>query len=98
MATLSDDDIARWLEAHAHWRRDGDSIRRDVECSSFPAAIDLVRAIAEVAEQRDHHPDIDIRWRTLHLTLSTHSEGGVTGNDTALAERIDELAAEATSG
>src|SRR4051794_29687545 len=93
MTTLGDEEIGRWLEGHAAWRREGDAIRRDVECSSFPAAIELVRAIAEVAEQRDHHPDIDIRWRTLHIALSTHSEGGVTAKDTALAETIDGLAA-----
>jgi 4a-hydroxytetrahydrobiopterin dehydratase len=98
MTTLADDDISRWLDEHSGWRRDGDSIRRDVECASFPAAIDLVRAIAEVAEERDHHPDIDIRWRTLHLALSTHSEGGITDKDTALAETIDALAGEAAGG
>jgi 4a-hydroxytetrahydrobiopterin dehydratase len=47
--------------------------------------------IAFVAEQLDHHPDVDLRWRTLHLTLVTHSAGGVTGLDLQLARRVDEL-------
>jgi len=92
MALLSDDDIDRWVGEHGGWERAGDAITRTVECPSFPAAIELVRAVAEVAESRDHHPDIDIRWRTLRFTLSTHSAGGVTVNDTELAETIDELA------
>jgi 4a-hydroxytetrahydrobiopterin dehydratase len=95
MTKLDDDAVAAWVANHPQWRRDGDTIRRDVECTSFPAAIDLVNRIADVAEQRDHHPDIDIRWRTLHVALSTHSEGGVTAKDLALAEDFDRLAAPA---
>ena len=95
MTKLEDDAIETWVADHPHWRRDGDAIRRDVECTSFPAAIDLVNRSADVAEQRDHHPDIDIRWRTLHLSLSTHSEGGVTAKDLRLAEDFDRLAAPA---
>jgi len=59
----------------------------------FRAAIRGVDEIALVAEEMDHHPDIDIRWRTLHLTLTTHSAGGVTQLDVELAHRIDEIAA-----
>jgi len=92
MALLTDDDIDRWVSEHGGWQRAGDAITRTVECPSFPAAIELVREVAEVAESRDHHPDIDIRWRTLHFTLSTHSAGGITDKDTELAETIDELA------
>lgn len=95
MTKLDDDAIAAWLADHVDWRRDGDAIRRDVACTSFPTAIDLVNRVADVAEQRDHHPDIDIRWRTLHFALSTHSEGGVTAKDLALAEDVDRLAAPA---
>ena len=94
MTLLSNDQIDHWQQAHAEWQRDGDALTRLVECRSFPAAIELVQRVGEVAEQRDHHPDIDIRWRTLRFVLSTHSEGGITDKDTALAETIDELAAE----
>jgi 4a-hydroxytetrahydrobiopterin dehydratase len=90
---LSDDEVAAWLATHTDWRREGNEIRRSVECASFSTAIDLVTRIAAVAEERDHHPDIDIRWRTLHLALSTHSAGGLTRKDLELAETIDGLVA-----
>ncbi|HET7309930.1 MAG TPA: 4a-hydroxytetrahydrobiopterin dehydratase [Mycobacteriales bacterium] len=94
MTVLTDHEIDAWLQMHGDWHRDGEALARSVECPSFPAAIELVRRVAEVAEQRDHHPDIDIRWRTVRFVLSTHSEGGITGKDTALAQTIDELAAD----
>ena len=93
MATLLDDEALRaWLDDHSQWNRAGDEISRTVECASFPAAIDLVRRVAEVAEERDHHPDIDIRWRNVRFTLSTHSDGGLTQKDLDVAEQIDALA------
>jgi 4a-hydroxytetrahydrobiopterin dehydratase len=97
-ATLDDVTVQRWLEAHAGWEQVNREIARSVECASFPAALALVQQVGEEAERRDHHPDIDIRWRTLHLALSTHSEGGITDKDTALAETIDALAGEAAGG
>jgi 4a-hydroxytetrahydrobiopterin dehydratase len=93
MALIDDDTLGRWLAGHPDWQRDGDAIARSVECATFPAAIDLVRRVAEVAEDRDHHPDIDIRWRTLRFALSTHSAGGLTEKDLDLASTIDDLAA-----
>jgi 4a-hydroxytetrahydrobiopterin dehydratase len=94
MATLLDAaTVDGWLADHDDWRRDGDAITRTVECPSFPAAIGLVRDVAAVAEDRDHHPDIDIRWRTLRFVLSTHSAGGLTAKDLDLAAAIDALAA-----
>lgn len=94
MATRLDDDaISSWLDGHPEWRREGDEVRRSIECATFPAAIELVRQVAEVAEDHDHHPDIDIRWRTVHFALSTHSAGGLTQKDLELAEAIDGLAA-----
>jgi len=92
MALLTETEIERWLEQHGGWQREDDAIIRTIECASFPAAIELVRSVADAAEQRNHHPDIDIRWRTLRFALSTHSEGGITANDTGLAEVIDGLA------
>lgn len=74
------------------WSGDTGGITRTVEAESFPAAIALVDRVAEAAEAADHHPDIDIRWRTVTFSLSTHSEGGVTSKDTSLAAVIDELA------
>jgi 4a-hydroxytetrahydrobiopterin dehydratase len=73
------------------WSGSPDGITRTVELPSFPVAITVVDRVAEVAEEADHHPDIDIRWRTLTFTCATHSAGGVTTKDTALAARIDEI-------
>ncbi|RZQ63580.1 4a-hydroxytetrahydrobiopterin dehydratase [Amycolatopsis suaedae] len=87
---LSDQDVAAALEHLPSWTRDGDSIVRTAKLPSFPQAIAVVNRIAELAESVNHHPDIDIRWRTLTLRLSTHSEGGLTGKDTALAAQIDD--------
>jgi 4a-hydroxytetrahydrobiopterin dehydratase len=93
MAELLDSaTVQKWLESHAEWERVGDEIVRTVSCPSFPTAIELVREVAEVAEERDHHPDMDIRWRNVRFALSTHSAGGLTQNDLDLAEEIDRLA------
>ena len=93
MAELLDDvAVQAWLRTHADWSQSGQEITRSVECASFPAAIALVQQVADEAERRDHHPDIDIRWRTLRFTLSTHSAGGITQQDLDLAAEIDRLA------
>jgi 4a-hydroxytetrahydrobiopterin dehydratase len=73
------------------WSGDTAAITRTIEAESFPAAIALVNRVAEAAEAADHHPDIDIRWRTVTFSLSTHSEGGVTSKDADLAATINEL-------
>jgi 4a-hydroxytetrahydrobiopterin dehydratase len=78
------------------WEAGTDAIVRTVGLRSFPAAIAVVDRVAEVAEQMDHHPDIDIRWRTLTFRCSTHSAGGVTTRDIALANRIDRIVADAS--
>ena len=78
------------------WSGDPAGIRREVKLPSFPAAITVVDRVAEVAEELDHHPDIDIRWRTLTFALATHSAGGVTEKDFGLAARIDEIVRSAT--
>jgi 4a-hydroxytetrahydrobiopterin dehydratase len=84
-------EITRALEDLPAWSGDTDAIRRTVEAESFPAAIALVNRVAEAAEAADHHPDIDIRWRTVTFVLSTHSAGGVTSKDIAMAAKINEL-------
>ena len=93
MAELLDDvAVQAWLQAHPEWTQSGREITRSVQCASFPAAIALVQEVANEADRRDHHPDIDIRWRTLRFTLSTHSAGGLTQKDLDLADEIDRLA------
>jgi len=76
------------------WRRDGETIRRTVVAPDFRTAIAIVNDIAEQAEAMNHHPDIDIRWRTLHLALTTHDAGALTDLDFRLAARIDAIVAE----
>jgi len=74
------------------WARDGDEIHKDFKRASFPDAIAFVVQVGFLAEAANHHPDIDIRWRTVHLALSTHDAGGLTELDFDLAGRIDEAA------
>ena len=88
---LSPDEIAAALHGLPLWSGDGDGLRRTVKLPSFPDAVAAIVRIAFVAEEMDHHPDVDLRWRTLHLTLATHSAGGVTEFDLELARRIDAL-------
>jgi 4a-hydroxytetrahydrobiopterin dehydratase len=91
MADLLDDDaVSAALADLPHWERDGDAIVRRAELPSFPVAIEVVGRVGAIAEQRDHHPDIDIRWRTLTFRCSTHSAGGLTALDLALAKAIED--------
>jgi 4a-hydroxytetrahydrobiopterin dehydratase len=89
---ISADELAAALADLPDWSGDTNGIERSVKAPSFLAGIRLVDAVAEAAEVADHHPDIDIRWRTVTFRLATHSAGGVTEKDLALARRIDELA------
>lgn len=98
MAEIWDDEQVKGaLDGLTGWQRDGDAIARTAKLPSFPAAIETVRAVAEIAEARNHHPDIDIRWRTVTFRCSTHSAGGITGQDVELAGEIDRVLADATS-
>ena len=75
------------------WREDGDAIVRDFELKDFAAAMAFVNQVGEMAEGANHHPDILIHgWNKVRLTLSTHSEGGLTEADFKMAARIDDLA------
>ena len=78
-------------EISPEWANTGDSLTRAVTCPSFMEAIDLVGRVALVAEEMDHHPDMDIRWRTVTFVLSTHSSGTLTELDYTLARKIDAL-------
>ena len=94
MAPLSDSEIEQRL-AGGDWRREGDAIVRDIELGGFKAAMALANQIADAANEANHHPDILVHdYKHLRLTLSTHSAGGITDNDFALAATIDELAAD----
>lgn len=95
---LSADDVSKALTQLDGWSGDAEAITRSVKAPSFAAGIRLVDAVAEVADGMDHHPDIDIRWTTITFTCSTHSKGGVTDADLALARCINDLARDALSG
>ena len=86
---LDDAAISQWLGAHAGWEREGDEIRRRFERASFPDAIAFVVRIGFLAEAANHHPDLDVRWRTVVVALTTHDAGGLTARDLQLAEQID---------
>jgi 4a-hydroxytetrahydrobiopterin dehydratase len=91
MALLSDDDVDAAARTLDGWHRTDGALRRSITFDTFLDGIDGVRRVAELAERADHHPDIDIRWRTVNLALSTHSEGGITDKDVELARQIDAL-------
>ncbi|MGB6762173.1 4a-hydroxytetrahydrobiopterin dehydratase [Mycobacterium sp.] len=89
MAVLSDEQVDAALPELNGWQRAEGTLRRSIKFPSFLAGIDAVRRVAEHAEAQDHHPDIDIRWRTVTFSLVTHSAGGITQNDIEMARDID---------
>jgi 4a-hydroxytetrahydrobiopterin dehydratase len=89
MAVLTDEQIDAALPDLNGWQRAEGGLRRSVKFPTFLAGIDAVRRVAEHAESQDHHPDIDIRWRKVTFVLVTHSEGGITNKDIAMARDID---------
>ncbi len=93
METLSDEQIDERLAGGlGAWSHEGSTIVRDHKVADFAAAMALVNEVAAVAEELDHHPDILLHgWNRVRLTLSTHSVGGLTAGDFALAERIEAL-------
>jgi 4a-hydroxytetrahydrobiopterin dehydratase len=94
VAKLSDAEVDERLASLPQWRRSqGEAIERELKLADFAAAIAFVNAVAELAEAANHHPDILVHgWNKVRLTLSTHSEGGLTAADFALAGEIDRRA------
>jgi 4a-hydroxytetrahydrobiopterin dehydratase len=78
-------------EQQLQWTRQDDELVTTVKLHDFAAALEFVNAVGAAAEAANHHPDIDIRWNTVNLTLSTHDSGGLTVLDLALAAAIDRL-------
>jgi 4a-hydroxytetrahydrobiopterin dehydratase len=91
MPKLTAAQIKSALIAVPVWKKTGATIARTFAFKDFPAAIRLVNAVAKLAEEAGHHPDIDIRWNKVTLTLTTHSEGGLTEKDFKLARQVDRL-------
>lgn len=88
---LTSAQIKEELKRLPEWDLEKKQIERVFEFDDFEQAIDFVNAVAEISEEEEHHPDIDIRWNKVKLMLSTHSKGGLTMRDFDLAERIDTL-------
>lgn len=89
---LSEEDINELLKEIPFWSRENNTIVREIVASNFTAAIGIVNSIAIEAEVLDHHPDILIYgWNKIRITLSTHSDGGLTELDFKLAKKIDNL-------
>jgi 4a-hydroxytetrahydrobiopterin dehydratase len=91
MAKLSAAQIKARLVSVPEWKRRKRIITRTYQLKDFPSAIRFVRTIARLAEQAWHHPDIDIRWNKVTLTLTTHDAGGLTEKDFVLARKFDRL-------
>lgn len=85
---LTDEQVAAALPELPGWEHADGALRLSKKFPSFLAGIDTVRRVGEHAESQDHHPDIDIRWRTVSFALVTHSEGGITDKDVAMARDI----------
>jgi 4a-hydroxytetrahydrobiopterin dehydratase len=89
MAKLTEQEIAARLKGASGWTLSGDAIRKTFTYARFADGIRFVDRVAQAADAMDHHPDIDIRYTTITMTLSTHSAGGLTGKDFDLAAKID---------
>lgn len=85
---LTDTEIERQLGDLTGWRRDGESLVATYDAPDFPTAMKLVALAGDDAEQMNHHPDIDVRWKVTHWRLSTHAAHGLTQLDIELAHRI----------
>ncbi len=91
MDKLNEDMVEQALESVGDWTLNGESIQRTFAHDDFMGSMELVRAVADLAEAAQHHPAILIRWNKVTLTLSTHDAGGLTERDFMLAKSIDQL-------
>jgi 4a-hydroxytetrahydrobiopterin dehydratase len=91
MAVLTDEQVDAALPDLDGWARADGALRRSIKFPTFLDGIDAVRRVGEHAESKDHHPDIDIRWRTVTFALVTHSAGGITEKDLDMARDINRI-------
>jgi 4a-hydroxytetrahydrobiopterin dehydratase len=92
MALLSDEEIESRLDALSGWERDGQALRRKFRFEDFVASVDFVNRIVPAAEEMNHHPDLTISWNEVSVSITTHSQGGITESDFTLAREIDGVA------
>ncbi len=91
MARLNDSARSTFLAQFSGWAIDAETLTKTYVLANFNEAMGLVTRVAMLSEVADHHPDIDIRWNKVTISLSTHSEGALTSKDTDLAEAIEGL-------
>lgn len=86
---LSSGDVEAFIKSHSGWKLVEGELRKTFECGTFADSIKFVNDVAELAEKEDHHPDIDIRFKRVHIALVTYDSDGITKRDAELAEKID---------
>jgi 4a-hydroxytetrahydrobiopterin dehydratase len=91
MALLDDREIEAKLAGLPGWRRQGEAIVKEFKRGDFVGAVGFVSAVVAPAEAMNHHPDLEISWDTVTVSISTHSEGGLTAADFELAGKIEAL-------
>lgn len=92
MALLGDSEVEARLAEHPGWERCGDAIAKTFKRGDFVGSVRFVESIVNPAEAMNHHPDLEISWDRVKVSISTHSEGGITAADFELAAKIDALA------
>jgi 4a-hydroxytetrahydrobiopterin dehydratase len=91
MALLDDSEIEAKLSGLSGWQRSGEAIVKSFGCGDFVGSVEFVASLVEPAEAIGHHPDLEVSWDTVKVTISTHSEGGLTAADFELAAKVDAL-------
>jgi 4a-hydroxytetrahydrobiopterin dehydratase len=92
VALLDESEVQEGLAGLDGWQRAGEAIEKSFKRGDFVGAGEFVSSLVEPAEEMNHHPDVSISWETVTVTISTHSEGGLTAADFKLAAQIDALA------
>jgi 4a-hydroxytetrahydrobiopterin dehydratase len=92
MPRLGEEEIDARLGELVGWQREGDAIVKEFELDDFAGSVEFINRLTPVAEEMNHHPDLRVSWNKVVVSITTHSEGGLTGNDFELAKSIDPLA------
>ena len=92
MPLLGEEEIEARLGELEGWRREGGAIVKEFKLDDFVGSVDFINRLLPVAEEMNHHPDLQVSWNTVTVTITTHSEGGLTENDFELAKSIEPLA------
>ena len=88
---LKPQDIKDWIKKLPEWELEKKHIERTFEFDEFTQAIDFVNSVAEIAEEEEHHPDLDIRFNKVRVHITSHAKGGLTDRDFELAQKVDNL-------